>query len=92
MLTRRRTEADRIRARFGSVLVEAPTTLARAAEQLDVATIDALVELAERCGSPVLHVADRWTGAGLFFVDDGGTRYRYRAAGRAEGDRRTVTV
>ena len=57
-----------------------------------MATIDALVELAEQSGSPVLHVADQWTGADLFFVDDGGTRYRYRAAARAERKRRTVTV
>jgi hypothetical protein len=92
VFTRRRSEADRIRAKFGSRLTPAPPTLPRAAEQLDVATIDALVELSEQCGSPVLHVTDQWTGADLFFVDDGGIRYRYRAAGRSDRYRRTVTI
>jgi hypothetical protein len=94
MIGRRRTEADRIRARLAEagVLVAAPPTLPRAAENQSVPTIDALVKLSEQCGSPVVHVEDQWTGADVFFVDDGGTRYRYRAAGRPDRFRRPVRV
>ena len=84
MIGKRRTEAHRIRTKLAGVLVTAPPTLPRAAEHLDVTTIEALVKLAEQSGSPVVHIADEWAGADLFFVDDGGTRYRYRAAGRPD--------
>lgn len=92
MIGKRRTEAERIRAKLAGVLVTAPPTLPRPAESLDVASIDVLVKLAEQCGSPVVHIEDQWTGADVFFVDDGGTRYRYRAAGRPDGFRRPVWV
>jgi hypothetical protein len=92
MIVRRRTEADRIRAKLAGVLVTAPSTLPRAAEHVDVTSIEALVKLSEQCGSPVVHIADQWTGADVFFVDDGGTRYRYRAAGRPERFGRPVRV
>jgi len=92
MMWHRRTEADRIRAKLGGALVSAPAQLPHAVEQLDVATIDALVKLSEQCGSAVNHVEDRWTGADLFFVDNGGTRYRYRAAGEPDRFRRPVRI
>ena len=79
MIGKRRTEADRIRAKFGRVLTPAPPALPRSAERCDVASIEDLVELAARFGAPVMHVEDKWTGADLFLVDDGETRYRYRA-------------
>jgi len=91
VLTRRRSEAERIHARYGEVLVDVTGGLHRAAEELDVATIDALVKLAERCGRPVNHLPDPHAGADVYFVDDGGVRYRYRATGRqAAAGRRVV--
>jgi hypothetical protein len=92
MIGKRRTEADRIRAKLAGVLVPAPPSLPRAAENLDVSSIDALVKLSDQCGSPVVHIEDQWTGADVFFVDDGGTRYRYRAAGRTDRARRPVRI
>ena len=91
-MTRRRTEAERIRAQHRARLVAAPARLSPAAEVVDVVGIDALVRLADRCVVPVHHRADPRTGAEVYFVDDGGVRYRYRAAGRPAPHGRRVTL
>ena len=86
----RSCEADRIRARYGDLLVDGRER-PEAREHVEVATIDTLVRLAYRVQTTVAHVPEPRTRRDLFFVDDGGVRYRYRAAASDSG-RRPVTV
>lgn len=90
-MTRRRTEAERIRAQYGDRFVPAPADLPPAAQEVGV-TIDALVRLADRCGGIVAHLVDPWTGTEVYFLDTGGVRYRSRAEGRPVPRGRRVTV
>jgi hypothetical protein len=87
----RRSESRRIAARWGRLLVDAPTGLARADEEIGVASFDALALLAEERGATIAHLPDPWTGGDVYFFDDGGTRYRYRAAAR-HSERRPVAI
>ena len=71
---RHRSESTRITHRYREHIVEV-TSLSPADQVVDVATIAALVKIADQSGRFMLHL----TGgpADLFVVDDDGTRYRY---------------
>lgn len=86
-----RSEAKRIGRRYRRLLVPAPTDIRPVTEEVDVSTFESLVQLAASAGSTVTHLPDPWGEADLYFVEDGGVRYRYRAAGRHRTARR-VTV
>jgi signal peptidase I len=81
-------EPARIRSRYGSMLVALAGGGAQVREPIvDVATIDALVRVAESAGRLILHgEAD---GAHTYVVDDDGPVYRYRAY-ENEGARSTL--
>lgn len=68
---------DRAKAAFG--------------EQVDVLDMEVLVRLARSLDCSIAHVPDPWTGRDLFFLDDAGTRYRFRAAHDGSA-RRTASV
>ena len=87
----RRSEAARIRARHGNRLadVRAPVP---STEEFDVPSFDALLKLADEHETKVSCVADPALGRDLYFVDNGGIRYRYRAAARPGAVPRAVTV
>jgi hypothetical protein len=74
------------------MVVDAPAAVSHVTDFVDVTSVDVLVKLAVKVGTSVLRIPDQWTGADVFFVDDGGTRFRYRAAARSDGDRRALTI
>jgi hypothetical protein len=86
----RRTEGERIRARYAHLLLAEPEP-ARFSEVVEVGTIQALARLAERCGGAVGHAHDVRSGRDAFFIDEGGIRYRYRTAPKRNGARK-ITV
>ena len=70
-------EAERIRHRHKDILLPVePVTLTPGRPVVDVATMEALVRLAERYGLLVLH----WERSGVttYVVQDEGATYRYR--------------
>ena len=87
----KRGEAARIRARHSDRLdeVRVPTPMA---EEFDVPSFDAVLRLADEHGARISFVSDPALGRDLFFVDNGGIRYRYRAAPRPGAVGWAVTV
>jgi signal peptidase I len=69
---------SRIQARYRHLIVPiAGAAYDRARPPIDVASIEALVQLAERSERLILHHVD--DGADTYLVDDEGTLYRYRS-------------
>ncbi|MGH2858713.1 MAG: signal peptidase I [Solirubrobacteraceae bacterium] len=80
LLLRRRgpfDEAARIQARYGHMLVKIATAEDLGWPPVDVASIKALVRLAESSGQMILHSHD--DAADIYLVNDNGSVYRYRA-------------
>lgn len=84
----RRSESARIRTRYAHLLADVVEP-ARPAEVVDVASIEELARLAERCGATIGTATDGG-GRDQFTVDDGGVRYRYRTRATARLVRATV--
>ena len=87
----RRSEAARIRARHGARLDDVrlpPLTV----QEFDVPNFDAILRLADEHGTRISCVSDPAFGRDLFFVDNGGVRYRYRATPRPGAVPTAVTV
>jgi hypothetical protein len=86
-INRRRHPRDtnaEIRARYGRLIVPiAGTVQPSAGEPIDVTTIDALAQLAERGERLILH--HEGGDASTYFVDDEGTIYRYRSSAAGRG-------
>ena len=69
-------EHDRIRARYGHLLVPVGAGSGNWSHVTEVADIDALARLAAHHGKLILHVADGPDRS--YVVEDGGNAYRYR--------------
>jgi signal peptidase I len=69
--------ASRIRARYRHLIVPIAGTAYEARPPIDVASIEALVQLAERSERLILHHEP--DGVDTYLVDDEGTLYRYQA-------------
>jgi len=69
-------EHERIRARYGHLLLPVTTRSGTWAQVIELADIDALVRLAEHRGKLILHVVEGPDRS--YVVEDGGTAYRYR--------------
>ena len=83
-----RSEAQRISRRYRRILAPAPSDIRPVTEEVDVSSFESLAQLARAAGRSVTHLPDPWAEADVYFVEDGGVRYRYRAAGRARAARR----
>ena len=83
-----RSEAHRISRRYRRILAPASGDLRPVTEEVDVASFESLADLAVAAGRTVAHLPDPWAEADVYFVEDGGVRYRYRATGRARAARR----
>jgi signal peptidase I len=76
----RRDEPTRIRARYGSWLVPVAGASSRiGGAVVDLATMDGLVQLAERGDRLILH--EEHEGVHLYLLEEEGVLYRYRAGG-----------
>lgn len=79
LVARRRREdetpADRIRARYGHLIVPVSAPSGGWERMTDVADMEALVRLAEHHGCLILDLAD------AFVVEDGASAFRYRVGG-----------
>jgi hypothetical protein len=74
----RKDEPTRIRARYGAWLVQVAGASSRiGGAVVDMATMDGLVQLAERSDRMILH--EEHEGAHLYLLEDDGVLYRYRA-------------
>lgn len=69
-------EHERIRARYGQLLLPVSSLSGNWAQVTELADIDALARLAEHQGKLILHVADGPDRS--YVVEDGSTAYRYR--------------
>lgn len=80
LATQRRRQAgdedERIRARYGHLLLPVSSRSGGSDHVIELADIDALVRLAEHRGRLILHVVEGPDRA--YLVEDGGTAYRYR--------------
>jgi hypothetical protein len=75
LLRRRDDELETIQRRFGDLIVPVTPGLQRNSSEHKVATIDALVRIAERYDRLILH--ETRGGGHSFLVDDAGVVYRY---------------
>jgi hypothetical protein len=75
LLRRRDDELETIQRRFGDLIVPVTPGLQRHSSEHRVATIDALVRIAERYDRLILH--ETRGGGHSFLVDDAGVVYRY---------------
>jgi hypothetical protein len=79
VLRRRRaeeSEAERIQARYGHLIVPVSSRSGEWAHVTDLAEMDALVRLAEHHGRLILHLVDG--AAHSYVVEDGANAFRYR--------------
>jgi hypothetical protein len=83
-----RSEAKRISRRYRRILAPAHGDIRSVTEEVDVGSFESLAQLAKAAGRTVTHLPDPWAEADVYFVEDGGIRYRYRATGRARAARR----
>ncbi len=68
-------EHERIRARYGHLLLPVSSRAGTWDQVIELADVDALVRVAEHRGKLILHVAEGPDRA--YVVEDGGTAYRY---------------
>jgi signal peptidase I len=76
---RRRTEAGRIRAHYGHMLVPLAAAPRGVAPTIEVATFDGLARMAKDAGRPLLDFDDG-LGGHTYYVDDGTALYVYESA------------
>lgn len=81
-----RTEAAKIQARYGSLLISvAQADLKDEAQRIELASMHDLVKLAQRDSRIIFH-QDMGTGSHLYFVQDGTVTYQYTVAEPATED------
>ncbi len=85
-----RSEEDRITARYGNRIVRAATSVPEGRWITDVASIDALVQVAEHYDRVILQTDDGSTTT--YLVDDGVTVYRFRARADATASSRFAAL